>query len=132
MASADLRVRGWGVWAGVKGLSQLGGSEARSCHAMEGPLDEGLVCREWKAKLVSFLFFPPKFHSDNSRKANLACVALQDLSIRGQGLARPAVEARPPSSLSSGVRTNQGVDALLLRATCVSFLRSTAGLLKAV
>ena len=99
---------GDGGRAGVKGLSQLG--EAHSCQGVEGPLDEGLVCRKWKAKLVSFLFFPPKFHSDNSRKAYLACVALQDLSIRGQGLARGAVEARPcPASAARSEQTKEWV-----------------------
>lgn len=60
LGRVDTRV-GQGVrlegWKGVEGLSCLGESELHSCQRVEGPLDYGLVCGEWKAELVSFLLF---------------------------------------------------------------------------
>lgn len=52
------------------------------CQMLEGPLDQGLVCRVGKLSSL-----PPKFHPDNTRKAYLTCVALTYLSRKGQVLA---------------------------------------------
>lgn len=51
---------------------------------------KGLLIRVgmWRmeSRVGQLSFFPPKFHSDNNRKAYLTCMALKYLGIKGQVL----------------------------------------------